>query len=303
MIKKILGLILVFSAMLAAQGASFRGAFPDLVPEARGAALGDAAVAMVGDINATIWNPAAMTFTTQKGVVGAVNKFQQWPIYLGMFGYVQGMGTRSASALIWKFLTLKAYDGEARYQEHTISYAWATQIMPSLGIGIRGKYLMVNSKFNNEFTGGNAQGFSFDIGATAYGLFGYLNIGLVFKDLGSIIKWQTGRTEKLPPVMEFGISTLPIIDRFSFLAAMRAEQGIGLSELKGGMEIWIFPDIMALRMGAIDNLLNKEVHYTVGLGILTGDIFHAYFVNYAYEVNPNEVVGPRHRLSVGLLWQ
>ncbi len=298
-IKEILVVSLILSVGGWAQGASYRTAFPDFPPEPYGAALGGATVALAGNISSAYWNPGGVAFIEGKGVMAGGSKFQGWPIYTANFIYAQADQGYGAAAFTVDHMGLKAYDGEAKYQENVIAYTWAKPLGSQIGIGVKAKLLIASSDIQNV----SANGMAVDVGVLFHRIFGIANLGFTAKDIASSVKWKTGRTEHLPIVFEGGLGTEPIFDRFSIFMSFRGEQGMGMSDLGVGAELWIVPDRLSLRFGLNDRLLNNTMSMAGGLGlIIPMDIFSRYFVNYSFEMGQN-IAGIQHRFALGLVWE
>ncbi len=296
--KRILIVIGLFATSIWGQGASFRSAFPDFPPEPYGAAIGGAAVALTGTPSAPFWNPAGAAFMDGKAIMAGGSKFQNWPIYTANLIYTQGDQGYGAAALIINHLGLKAYDAQVKYQENSISYTWATKLSGSIGIGVKGKYIMASSDLQDV----QASGLSIDAGVL-FNLQGFANIGFAAKDILSTLKWKTGRVEHLPIVFEGGIGTAPLFQRLSLFVSFRGEQGMGISDIGVGTEAWIMPGRLSLRLGLDDRILNNMMSISGGLGLIIPlDIFSSYFINYSFEMGQN-IVGVQHRFSIGLNWE
>ncbi len=296
--KKTLLVLAILSVSGWSQGASYRSAFPDFPPEPYGAAIGGAAVALVGNTSAAFWNPAGVAFLEGKGIAAGGSKFQNWPIYSANLAYAQGDQGFGAAAFLIEHLGLKAYDSRVKYQENVVSYTWAKNIGGRIGIGVKGKYVMASSDLQNV----GATGLSVDLGVL-FNLQGFVNIGFVAKDILSTLKWKTGRVDHLPIVFEGGIGTKPIFQRLSMFVSFRGEQGMGISDIGVGAEGWIMPGRLSLRFGINDRLLNNTIAMSGGLGIIIPlDIFSSYFINYSFEMGQN-IIGVQHRFSIGLNWE
>jgi len=276
---------------------TFMGSFPTLPPDARGLSMGEAMVAVADQPTAGFWNPAGLAYQNKSGVLAMYGRLADLPVFSGVISYSQPDEGLGAAALSWYYLGVKMYEGEIRWHESTISYAWAKRVEHSLSVGFRADALLVGSSFET----GEAKGGALNLGVI-YEPISSLKIGLMAHDVVSILRWQTDRKERLPVSGDLGLSFKTFRDRLLLCGETTAEEGNYPRDLRFGVDFQLFPNILALR-GGVQRKMGDEPRniFMTGAGFTVRKYSWTYVLDYGVLFD-SDVLGTLHRVSISIRW-
>lgn len=276
---------------------TYVGSFPTLPPDARGLSMGESMVAVADQSTAGFWNPAGLASQSKSGVLAMYGRLADFPVFSGVFSFSQPDEGLGAAALSWYYLGAKMYEGDVKWHESTLSYAWAKKVGYSLALGFRADFLIVGSSFES----GEAKGGAFNFGLL-YSPLRMLKIGMMGHDILSTLKWQTERRERLPISGDFGFSLTPYRNRILLSGEVTAEEGYYPRDLRFGVDFNVFPGIFALRGGAQRKLGEAaRMQFTTGAGFTVKKYSWTYVLDYGILFD-SDVLGTLHRVSLSIRW-
>jgi hypothetical protein len=195
------------------------GAFADVDPGGRGAALGGALAPLVDDPTAVYWNAAQLLELKGRGISATyadlfnLGLVHQTAVFLGYprFGratiWEDGRFTQSKSeaqsalGLAVRSTQVDLDPAPESCSEYDIALAYARRSLWGLRLGLTGRALI----FDSDVEGASASGFAFDL-AAGHSLSDRLDACVVLRSLLSQLDWEGGTKETLRPVAQAGVS-------------------------------------------------------------------------------------------------
>lgn len=289
-------LILIFVISF---GAKYAGEFMELGVGARPLGMGSAFVAIADDATAPYWNPAGLVTLKTKELFLMHSENFNGAINYNTISYVypdtlaeQGMGISLYEVGIPE-MPIDTLDSLERYVNLSdwlfyISYAKNTKWGP-LGLSVKG--------ITRRWAVNSAYGIGMDAGA----IFKYeeLSFGISIENLfGTVLIWNTGTKEYLPPVIKMGIafskrfpsaySNLIVASGIDLnLEGKMSETPLGDTHL--GIEYW-YKGLYAFRIG------QDWGKFTVGAGM----IYKQFKIDYAMKFHPE--LGRCDRISGSIIF-
>jgi hypothetical protein len=302
----LLGLALWTAAPVFASDSNVRtGAFADLEPGGRGAALAGALSPLVDGPTAIHWNPARLAETETRGIAASYADlfglglarvaafFVAWPRHDRTLTWDRGtltagsQGSRSAWG-IGVQSTQVDLDPES-YAEYDLSLAHARGGSLGLNWGLVGHLLMVRS----DLDGVSASGFAGDVAvsrAIASGVEG----SLVLRSLVSDLSWKNSGREPLTRTAEAGVGLRRGPVRVPATLTLDLDDGT-LRQVAAGAEWCPAGPTLTLRGGLRwrDDGDRAELRAAGGIGLRWKEIVF----DYGLAAGPSEL-GETHRLGL-----
>ena len=291
-----------------AGGWGVAGAFANLEPGGRGAALAGALAPLVDDPTAVHWNPSRLVAVEQRTV--AVTYADLFGLGLARHTTFYFAFPRRAREVRWeggRLSATRAALGSAwgvglqatsvdldpeTYFEYDLALAYARRGALGLSWGLAAHALFVRGDFAEV----SASGFSADL-AVSRSLGSRLDASLVLRSLLSRLDWKGAAEEELRPAAQFGIAgrpranlALPVVATYDFGAG-------ALTEIAAGAEWMAFGETLLLRAGARwrDDGDSAELRPAAGAGLRWKDLAF----DYGLAMGPASL-GDTHRLSLHL---
>lgn len=197
MIKYILNIALIFfvtSDLTLSQIGGYAGAFSRLGYGSRGIAMGNALSAVVNGEIYTYYNPALIPYSTKRTANLTVG-FLPFDRYINFFNYSQNIKPSAGLSIGIINAGVKNIDSRDNdgyhikiisTSENQFFLAFANRIHKNISIGLTAKifYYSLYEKISSTTVG-------FDFGSLIK-LSDLISIGIMFQDLGSSYKWNTG---------------------------------------------------------------------------------------------------------------
>jgi hypothetical protein len=291
-------------------GSAVAGAFADLEPGGRGAALAGALAPLVDDPTAVHWNPARLVTVSRRGLTAThadlfgLDLVHHAALYCAFprgrreVGWHEGrIEPRRGDVASCFGLGLQATwvdlapEPEA-YAEYDLSLAYAARGWGGIAYGVTAHGLLVRS----DLTGVGARGFSCDL-ALNRAVRPSVEASLVLRSLLSSLSWDESGQEQLRPTAEAGLLVrprpalaLPATVTYDLEAAMLYEAAAGVEwqaigrtlVLRGGLRWRDDGDEARLQGAAGAGVQWKEIGFDYGLAM------------------GREELGETHRLSLHL---
>ncbi len=271
--------------------ASDAGAFLRIGAGARALAMGGAFTAIADDATAAYWNPAGLTQIEKQEVSSMYTKQFELNIGYSFLNYAGVFGEKNAFALSWIRLSADNIPKTGldengrpiiidyfREEDNAVFLSAARRLKENISLGISIKTI------SGRIEEVNASGFGIDLGI----LFNLgnkpLKVGLVIKNIGADLKWDTGHSDTLPLTTTLGMAYKTINKKVTVAMDIEKRTNRPL-KLRGGAELWLSRDI-AIRVG-----MNGE-NLTAGAGLRIGKLS----LDYAYMSHD---LGNSHRISLG----
>ena len=264
---------------------------------ARAMGMGGAFVAVADDPSAAYWNPAGLIqlpVPTLLFMYGSLFNDKTQNLYTA-FQYPLPNDIHLALSVNNSFFSDTGGAQQGQYQG---SVAFPLQFVPEKRFSVGFNFRYLNAGLGSTL--GTAQGIGVDLG------FLYrqklenqmeLNAGLVFDDIATTARFDSGVEEDLPTIITPGLAfrfdkdTLVSLD----LPWTVSDYTGGTSDLefRSGLEHWFFDGKLGLRVGYL-SLQTLPGEFTVGASYRT----YQWFVDYAY-INHSNDLGNSHRIEGG----
>lgn len=261
---------------------------------ARGAAMGEAYVAVAQDPTATYWNPAGIANAPDLEFHASHNewisdvRYEYVSVVQGLRGHALG-----ASVALLHMGSMEGRDDTGQFTEsfHAYDFAagltYARRLFRPLEVGATAKILYERIQ---DFT---TTGFAMDFGARYRTPLRGLTVATALTNLGPELKYEED-SFLLPVSARVGAAyrTLALLDGAIVAADVRFPND---SDVKGhiGGELWVH-EMIALRGGA--KLGYDEELGTMGFGVK----YREYGLDYAFvPFSETSQLGDTHRLSIG----
>jgi len=279
-----LSLIGVFSLgtpLFATNGAGLPGAFLRNPVGARANGMGSAFTAIAQDPSACWWNPGGLAFVDrfQLSVMYSMMSMDRLHNFAGISLTSENSGTLGIHLLQFGVADIDGRDANGVHtgyfddNEMAVGLSYGVKIGSYLGIGATGKYLM------QSLSDYEAKGYSIDAGFLL-NVRDEFYIGFIAKNIISSLQWnsESNLNEALPKIYRAGIGIRPLaLPLLLTLDALKYEREKDKKvTLFGGCEVWIVPDILALRGG----LANGDL--TTGASIGWQSKKFGFRLDYAY---------------------
>jgi len=240
--------------LFAGDDSGLPGAFLRLPVNARANGMGSAFTALSQDPSAGYWNPAGLGFIDnfQLNVMYSLMSMDRRHNFAGVSLPSENCGTLG---IHWKQFGVSNIDGRDSKGIHTeyfsdnemaLGLSYGYKIGSYCSIGATGKYLL---QFLQDY---KAKGYSFDVGVMV-NLKEEFYLGFVAKNIFSSLQWDTESAfcEILTKTYRAGIGIKPLALPILFtLDALKFDtENNDKTQLFGGCEVWLLPDILALRGG------------------------------------------------------
>lgn len=286
-----LALLIVMGSFLISTSsiyASDAGAFLRIGAGARALGMGGAFTAVADDATAAYWNPAGLTQIEKQEISSMYTNQFGLNISYSFLNYARVFG-ENAFALNWiRLATDKipktGLDENGRPiiidyfkdEENAVLLSGARKMteLISLGGNIKGIFEKIEEV--------NAFGFGLDLGML-FNLSKSLKAGLVIRNIGTNLKWDTGHSDTLPLTTTLGIAYKTFNDRVTLAVDMEKRKNRPL-KFREGIEFWLSKNI-AIRIGMNDK------DFTAGAGLRMGQ----FGLDYAYMSHD---LGNSHRISL-----
>ncbi len=262
---------------------------------ARQLGMGSAAVGDASDINALFWNPAGLVQLN-----GSYLATQRQLFYRPLnfpYDYIAYAKKLSSGDAYGVYLSRFDASSEALYtwkeDKYFFSYAYDFEDEEGLSVGLNLKYLRTVIKWDDGSGSGN--GYGADLGIL-YRLSPQFKVGVMARDVYTLMSWSTGTDENFPQQYILGLS---YEGKHDMLVAVDAEYDTHQSvpapfKLHIGAERWL-DEVIALRLGYVMSQAKDESTPTAGIGVHLGP----WEVDYAYIHKTTSAAGidPGHRIS------
>ncbi len=275
-------LLFISKPVLSESLSNLPAAFLDVGLDARGMGMASAQTALVNDVSAVLWNPAALVNIpeNQNNIMFSMTRqFDLIPYYMTSYGRSIGGLHGAAVALITA--------GDDALRENIIHLSYAYNILncsSSLGITLK----IYNASFGNNSDGrfvienldrqvkGSAFGAGFDLGGK-YFFSQKVIVALVVKDIFSSINYDASNQAG---TAEGGSEFKPsqVIGGIGFIAdnntsvELDFQKGLHLDtydRIKTGVERAFFGEFLVFRAGYAQNLGGDFVNKVISLGVVT----------------------------------
>lgn len=288
--------------------------------------MGGAFVAMPGDANSIMWNPAGLgTLTKLELTTMYANLYSLDYISQSFIGYVIPVKGFGAQGISWSHIGVDFESSGSSWAENTFIYSYARKLMKNSFFGFNLKYYKVSS----DFSGGKANGYGLDAGYLLY-VNHQLTFGVYIRDLFSRLSWDTGHKERLNLAYKLGIGYKPC-EKIAVALDLDGMQTNLLAGFHIGGEYWFlfskglkkvgvnrrrrsmgfrgryFPQTggvqaaptfekVGVRAGIEKELLSdKRTKISLGLSA----VFNYWQFDYAYLID-DDALGDTHRFSFGI---
>lgn len=282
---------------------------------ARQAAVGDAGIAFVRDVNSIFWNPANIA-----GIESVETSFS-YTRWLADMNYVSGtVGARwdgigifalSVASLDYGEIPEATVGGDDDSRtgatftggDLMLGVAYSREFTDRLAIGIGAKFIR-ESLFDYA-----VNSYAFDVGTSYYIGYRGLRLSMAAQNFGGAVKWLGDESDRvegydMPLVFRIGVATNVIGETDAFIDAGRmhrlvfAAEGINTNDYSErvnlGLEYW-FGDMFSLRGGY---RFNAEGRWTAGAGLSPSVSGYQLRLDYAYVAY--EFLDAPHRISVSM---
>jgi hypothetical protein len=284
----VMGSFLVLASSIYASDA---GAFLRIGAGARALAMGGAFTAIADDATAAYWNPAGLTQLEKQEVSSMYTNQFGLNIGYSFLNYARVFSEKNAFALSWIRLSADnipktGLDENGRpiiidyfkEEDNAVLLSAARRLKEKISLGANIK--TISGRIGEV----NASGFGIDLGVL-FSLSNSLKTGLVIKNIGANLKWNTGHSDTLPLTTTLGMAYKTTNNKVTVAVDIEKRTNRPL-KFRGGAELWLSKDI-AIRVG-----MNGE-NFTAGAGLRIGKLS----LDYAYMSHD---LGSSHRISLGL---
>lgn len=294
------------AATTAGGGSGLTGAFADLEPGGRAAALGGALGPLADDPSAIHYNPAqllslrnsglAVTYADLYGLnlVHHTGVFLAFPRFAREASWTGGRvceveGPPSSVYGIAVQSTQIDLEPES-YGEYDIALAVARAGKWGMRYGVAGHVLIVRSDLDDT----DASGFSFDLGL-AREITPQLQASLMLRSFWSALKWEDKDEETLVPRAQLGLAWRPTEALQIPAELVYDPERSHLQRMAGGVEWSPLGPALALRAGLrwIDDGDSSEILPAAGVGLQ----WHGVYFDYGMAFGRDEL-GDTHRFSL-----
>ncbi len=291
--KKILLSILLFTEILIGQNAGSTGlSFLKSSFGARNLAMGDLGVAGPEDMSSFYYNPAMLSNFISSQLFIAHNQAMQ-DLSSQIFGasfevfdmpFAVSMNTTSVDGI-----EVRTQPGEieSKFKAHYFFTGLSTgfSLYENFSAGLTIKYVYENL-FSDE-----SSGLSYDLGLYYSDLYENLNVGVSFRNLGSMNKLRN-EASRLPKDFRLGVSYESLLEMINseilLTGGYQKYTDLADSHIHLGGEIF-YDNLLALRAGYITGYDSKGL--TFGTGISWNNINFDYaFVPYEYDLGNSHTI-------------
>lgn len=259
---------------------------------ARALGMGGAAIAIVDDVTATVWNPAGLTrmgvYGTQIGSMVSFLSQDRSLDYLALGQHFEGVGDfgltvqHFAVDKIEGFDTTGASTGFFSDQEAALGLSYANTIGYQFRYGITGRGLYHGLADAKAFGYGGDLGFQYQPSLASD-----FTIGANLQDPLAALTWDTGHEDTVTPVLNLGLCDKYMNQRVDIAADLEVPlAGAGAMSPHLGAEIWLIEGL-----GARAGLNNKD--FTAG-GTWQIDFYQ---LDYAYVMS-DQKLGDSQQVSL-----
>lgn len=259
---------------------------------ARALGMGGAAVALVDDVTATVWNPAGLTrlglYATQFGSMTSFMTQDRSLNYLGFAQHVEGRGDFGVALQHYAMDKIDGFDaagnpaGSFSDQELALGLSYANLIDYRFryGITVRGLW--------QGLAEARAVGYGGDLGIQFQpSLASDFSLGLNLQNPVGALTWDSGRQDVVAPNLKLGLADKTLNGRLAIAADMDLPLGaVGSPSPHLGAELWLIEGL-AIRGG-----LNRQ---DPSLGATWA--YQFYQIDYAWEWAQNQL-GNSQQLSL-----
>jgi len=297
----ILSIVLLTVAAVEARTNKYAGKnsalFLDIPVDARGAAMGEASVAITEDVSALWWNPAGLGCVKTPQLLFMHNEYIQdlrqeyGAVAIPIKGKIPGVVGFSINYLDYgKLDRITITSGNAGTTTGNFDMnAWAATLAYSnrynkdLSLGVSVKY--IQDKLDT------IKGTAWAVdGGLKYWVRSNLALGYSFSNLGSKIKYENESSD-LPLTHRIGLGWHALNNKFTAVLDAVYTNRMGWSYNAGG-EYWIIPKF-AVRGGYLTGRDTKD-KYTVGAGFVHKNI------SLDYSYSPFSDFGSSHKASINI---
>jgi len=307
--------------------------FLKLIPDARTAAMGGAAVAGVGaGAECLYWNPAANAKLS--GVELETSYVKWWDgVNYGYLGCALGPVGLSVTFLRMDEFTVTDDEGEETKvtftpQDIAVGFSYARELGEFLAVSVGGKFIRSDFVRSSDYKSGedisaSVNGFAADVSALYETALPGLKLGFAFQNIGKLKYGQ--KSENLPWTMRFGAAYKPPMLGDDVLAAIDVSRPID-GKLQANWGVEVLPlglresfsfqgttdevgfDVPAEKTPSdIDDLLALRIGYQGMLTDVSGRIVAGFGIRYFnfqfdYAYSPFENLNNAHRFSFKLIF-
>jgi hypothetical protein len=259
---------------------------------ARALGMGGAAVALVDDVTATVWNPAGLTrmgvYGTQIGSMVSFLSQDRSLNYLALGQHFEGVGDFGVTLQHFAVDKIEGFDnngfstGFFSDQEVAVGFTYANLLGYQFRYGFTGRGLY------HGLAEAKAYGYGADLGFQYQpNLSSDFMVGANLQNPIAALTWEGGRQDPVTPVLKLGISDKYMNQRFDFAADLDVPlSGDGAMSGHAGAELWLVEGLAA-RVG-----LNRR-------DVTAGGTwrYEFYQFDYAYVMSGLQL-GDAHQLSL-----
>lgn len=259
---------------------------------ARALGMGGAAVALVDDVTATVWNPAGLSrlgvYATQFGSMTSFLSHDRSLNFLAFAQHFEGYGDIGLAVQHYALNDIEGFDslgnpaGSFSDQEMAlgISYANLVDYRVRYGFTLRGLW--------QGLAEARALGYGGDLGLQYQpSLASDFRVGLNLQNPVGNLSWDSGRQDAVAPNLKVGLADKVLDGRVALAADLDVPLGVdGNLATHLGAELWLLPGLAA-RAG-----LNRR-DLTAGATWA----YEFYQFDYAWTLAPGQL-GDTHQLSL-----
>lgn len=218
---------------------------------ARALGMGGAAVALVDDVTATVWNPAGLTRLGVHGTqVGSMTSFlshERSLNYLALAQHFEGYGDVGLALQHYALDQIEGFDVQGQStglfsdQELALGLSYANLLDYRLryGVTVRGLW--------QGLAGARALGYGGDLGLQYQpSLAADFRLGLNLQDPWGALVWDSGRQDRVAPNLKLGLADKVMQGRLALAADLDFPLGgQGAATPRLGAELWLLPGLAA----------------------------------------------------------
>lgn len=253
-------------------------AFESLAFNARSAGLGDSFTAVSDDNNALIFNPGGLGQIRRAEI-----STQYTRLYVGLtdsskiadtaLSYTQPLANIGTLGIGYFSRSLSSL-----YKEELIILGYGKEVRPDLYLGTNIKYATLSTTVTSTaLTRSKVSQPSLDLGLL-YNHQDWFFIGASISDLNQPNLNMTSQSNKIPYTIRGGINYI-INQEGTFMLASDYSRKDKESKVSIGLENWVFPELMGLRLGVINGLGRELLNLTFGF---TFEVKNTLSLDYAF---------------------
>jgi hypothetical protein len=259
---------------------------------ARALGMGGAAVAVVDDVTAAVWNPAGLSrlgvYGTQIGSMTSFLSQDRSLNYLGLAQHVEGLGDFGAALQYYGLDGIESFDSLGNPGSNFMDQELALGLSYANLAGYRFRYGLTLRGLWQGLAEARAWGYGGDLGIQYQpSLSSEFRVGLVLQNPAGALLWDTGRQDAVAPNLKLGMADKPFQGRVVLAADLDLPLGVdGTPQTHLGAELWLIQGL-GVRAGFQDRDLTAGASWS----------YEFYEVDYAWRLG-GEALGDSQALSL-----